>query len=124
MYRILWVKCTTPAGCKSIGIAMSMVMDGSNGRFLPVLALSKKMFYNRKECQTGNWVPQRYTRGDDVLWAIKGWPGRKSMGYPNLEVLQNKTCFTNVFNKDLEMLYPQEKLFSKLFLSQQRYRGV
>ena len=31
MYRILWVKCTTPAGCKSIRIAGSSVMDGWKG---------------------------------------------------------------------------------------------
>ena len=51
MYRILWVKCTTPAGCKSIRIAVSTVMDGWNGRFLAVLALSKKVIYDRKEGQ-------------------------------------------------------------------------
>ena len=53
-------------------------------------------------------------------------PRKKSMGYPQPSgFIQNKTCFTNVFNKDIEMLYPREKLLSKkLFLSQQRYRGV
>ena len=31
MNRILWVKCATPAGCKSIRIAESSVMDGWKG---------------------------------------------------------------------------------------------
>ena len=89
-----------------------------------MLALSKKVFYDRKEWQFENWVPWWYARGDDDVGQPSVGPRKKSMGYPSLVVLQNKTCFTNVFNKDIEMLYPREKLFSKLFLSQQRYRGV
>jgi hypothetical protein len=32
--RMLWVKCTTSAECKSIRIAESLVMDGWDDRYL------------------------------------------------------------------------------------------
>jgi len=61
-----------------------------------------------------------------MMFSGQPWvgPGRKSMGYPYPSGFTKQNGFTNVFSKDIEMLYPQEKLFSKLFLSQQRYRGV
>jgi hypothetical protein len=53
--RILWVKCTTSAECKSIRIAESLVMDSWNGRCLAQcqfcfmkMILSK----NRGRCRT------------------------------------------------------------------------
>ena len=84
MYRILWLKCVTPAGCKSIRIAASAVMDGWNGRFLAVLALSKKVFMARRNgrLETG------YLGGtpEVMMMMFHGQPwvglGRKSMGYP------------------------------------------
>jgi hypothetical protein len=36
---MMWVKCTTSAECKSIRIAVSVVMDGWNGRCLAVVPL-------------------------------------------------------------------------------------
>ena len=70
------------------------------------------------------WVPWWYARGDDDVWATKGWPEEEKHGLPQPSGFTKQNLFINVFNQDIEMLYPQEKLFSKLFLSQQRYRGV
>jgi hypothetical protein len=38
MYRILWVKCTTSTGCKSIRIAATAVMDSWDGRCLALMS--------------------------------------------------------------------------------------
>jgi hypothetical protein len=47
--RMVWVKCTTSAECKSIRIAVSAVMDGWDGRCLAVmpLVLFKKVFMGK-----------------------------------------------------------------------------
>ena len=73
----------------------------------------------------GGRVPGGYAGRESCLRATMGWPEEEKLGYPYPSgFTKAKTCFTNVFNKDIDMLYLQEKLFPKLFLSQQRYRGV
>ena len=118
MYRMLWVKCATPAGCKSIRIAMSVVMDGWNGRFLAVLALSEKVFYDKKEWQTGNWVPQRYARRGDDLWATMGWPEKEKHGSPQPSSVTKINLFDRCFQQGYrDSISTRETIFKTLSFS-------
>ena len=68
-----------------------------------------------------------YPRGtpkEKLFKGTMGWPEEEKLGYPYPSGFTKQNLFIKVFNKDIGMLYPREKLFSKLFLSQQRYRGV
>jgi hypothetical protein len=65
--RMLWVKCTTSAECKTIRIAESLVMDGWDDRYLAqcqVLVLQKCFRKNGERCRT------EYSEGTVVarLW--------------------------------------------------------
>ena len=86
MYRFLWVKCTTPAGCKSIRIAVSAVMDGWSWFCRVVLALSDgKLVMENSEMVI---VPERY--GLRWKWLFVNWEltgGTKARVIPTLMVL-------------------------------------
>jgi hypothetical protein len=60
--RMLWVKCTTSAECKSIRIAMSSVMDGWNGRCLAQC----QFWFTKWFLENAEWCRTEYSEGTVV----------------------------------------------------------
>jgi hypothetical protein len=90
--RMVWVKCTTSAECKSIRIAESSVMDSWTGCCLTqcqVLVLQKCFWKNGERCRTeysegtavarlwfGVLVGYCQRNGDDHMWLTWFYKGR------------------------------------------------
>jgi hypothetical protein len=77
--RMLWVKCTTSAECKTIRIAESSVMDGWDDRYLAQCRFCFQKCFSEKgdKCQT------EYSEGTAVARERFGVPGGYYQGDGN-----------------------------------------
>jgi hypothetical protein len=105
IYRILWVKCTTSAECKSIQIAESSVMDGWKDHYIAqcqVLVLQKCFWKNGERCWTeysegtavarlgfGVLAGYCWRNGDGHVWLTWFYEGRWSCLIDH-QLLKNK----------------------------------
>ena len=125
MYHVLWVKCTTPAGCKSTRVAVSAVRDGWSWFCRAGLCLSEEKVIWKKWRVDGTWSVR--TMVDSGYLSTRSWPVEQKLGFPQPDGLSLNSIFKMFcfLNKDTGMSWTStgENYFWN-YVSQQKYRGV